>query len=122
MKELIKEQVLKCVGDFKGGASFSDIDYYLENAEIPFKGDKMYKVPNNPSIFLWKGMSEEYLTALEELILDNKIVPVVVSEETIILVNGFRKSKIYRPIAKKLKHHYETMHWLPVVFKFQDGK
>ncbi|KMY43373.1 hypothetical protein AC622_03140 [Bacillus sp. FJAT-27916] len=118
MKDKIKEEIIQYIVEYKS-ANFGDIENHLESKGIPYKGDFVLDFPDNPTVFLWKGMSKDFLTAVRELIGTGTIIPVEVSR---VLGYGYSETKVYgEPVAKEPKYHYKEEHWLPLAFKLPDN-
>jgi hypothetical protein len=109
----LKEIILNIVNQL-GDVTFTELEQELENKELEYKGSIEFFVPNNENVVFWKGISEPFAKALEELIfIEPKIFPKPV-DPFLYYLNG---KWLEYPVAKNIKYKYRTRHWYPVILK-----
>lgn len=84
-----------------------------------FKGDKLVTFDRlkEYNIYLWKGASDEFVNALNNLIKKKKIRVIPTHWLTYVIDGAVWKL----PIAKRLVR-YKKPRWLPVVFDIREGR
>lgn len=91
-------------------SSFSEIEALFERADYDYKGESAMVDPSS-NILFWAGWSREAFDLVYGLVKDRKIV---FSPATWVERMCFGVSYDL-PIAKRMRHRYKRMHWLPVV-------
>lgn len=95
----------------KDYVTFVNLIEFFES-HIELKGDWYIAEPQNPTIILWKGMSEEFVNAIAELLKEEKIFIFPTSHLTYMADGGLLKL----PLARSIRN-YKKPHWLPVCFR-----
>ncbi|WP_347461074.1 hypothetical protein ABEF79_07115 [Acinetobacter sp. ANC 7454] len=103
---MLKQQIFDYVKKMKGNVSFVE----LQKQFPQIKGDFDYAQPEYNLLFWW-NVTEEFITAINELILENKIY-FKLCEPLVYIGDGVI---IDHPIAKEFKR-YESPRWYPMVF------
>ena len=104
-----------------GNVSFAELSGHIkgfkqddkdikENGLIAFTLDNMHE----RNLFLWWGISEEAMDAIDELRLEKKLF-IKPTTELVYLADGLIPSA---PVAKGLRY-YKKPRWVPVVFNIE---
>lgn len=104
----LKAQILIEIQRRRGGVSF------VELQDIPgFKGDvsMMLEGEDISNILLWPCLSQEAVSAIQDLLREHKIT----IKPTNFLTYAIDGCTISLPLAKR-RHHYKSLRWLPVAF------
>ena len=105
------EEILEFIEDNGPGVSFCQLETIPGFVDTSEKG-RSIRVPENETICIWNQVSAKAVDALIALMEANKIT-VRPASILIYLVDNGRIPNL--KLAKKLKHHYKDIRWLPVV-------
>jgi hypothetical protein len=110
MTKINISELIKSIYDFiktrGGGVSYAEMTRMIDG----FDGDYMYGVESDNIIF-WDGMSKEAISAMNELVDEEVIIPRV-AHLLVYLSDGLM---LKMPIAKRLRK-YKDQRWLPLVY------
>lgn len=106
--ETLKAQILDRITKLRSGVTF------VELRDIPgFEGDQLILLdgPGIANVVLWCGVSQEAVTAIQELLAEGRIT---YSQAHVLayLIDG---GTLSLPLAKRAKA-YKRLRWLPVAF------
>jgi hypothetical protein len=91
--------------------SMVEIERFLKD-KMPVKGDVAIVAPNFENIFLWGGVSEEFVDVVMRLMNEKQIYAHPADWMSYLIDGGM----LQLPIAKRA-HQYKKPHWLPVCFR-----
>ena len=102
----MKEAILRYTEEVGGSVTFVEL-----SRNIPgFEGEYAFEVKGG-RVF-WSGVSDEGITALQELIKNDELVVKPVSPLAYFIDGRY----LALPLGKTLKKPYKRPHWFPVVF------
>ncbi|MED4240981.1 hypothetical protein [Priestia megaterium] len=114
MQDQIKEEILNCVDGNESYVSFIQIENYLGQIGLPYKGEYSVHIPGHPTIMMWQGMSQGFARAIIELVFEDfEIIPTHVPQSLYTLEG----KEIELPVAEHLHYEDTIKRWAPVTFK-----
>lgn len=108
MKNRIKEIIYDYVESKNGGITFAELDNWLEQNQVDYKGSCCIAYNEEFNIMAWINMSEYYMESIAELVQENKI-----DIQQCSVMSYLREGKIIRLMICKNICKYEKTVWLP---------
>jgi hypothetical protein len=96
---------------------FTDIEELFEKHNYNYKGEKGIYSGENESLIIWTGWNSETIAMLSNIM---SKVPQIYCRQATQLEILFIGKALNLPIAKKIKHKYKEVHWLPSVLIWKE--
>lgn len=105
----MENKIYELIENNGGGVSFVEMTNAIEES----KGDFKYSMESKDfsNCILWDGLSSEFISSLENLLNDQKIIACMTTV-SVYMIDG---CILKLPLVKK-RCHYKKPHWYPVVF------
>jgi hypothetical protein len=96
---------------------FTDIEELFEKHNYNYEGEKGIYSGENESLIIWTGWNSETIAMLSNIM---SKVPQIYCRQATNLEILFIGKALNLPIAKRIKHKYKEVHWLPSVLIWKE--